>query len=144
MFEFYQFKQGCKYPLPLFLSLSLPPSLPPSAAIPLPTTSSTVSSSEPASTIPLIPVVASAGAAGVVVIAICFIAIISCCCRCCTRSLDKLEAGGGSGRLERGGSFRLSRRKLVDPVESFRNNHRTEGGWSLTITCIVGGVMYSR
>ena len=87
---------------------------------------------------PIVIVAASAGGAGLILILILFVCICICCCRCCSRSLDKLESGGGGGgRLERGGSFRLSRRKLVDPIDNFRSNHRTEGGWSL-----VGGWSY--
>ena len=80
--------------------------------------------------ISIVVVAASAGGAGLVLVAIILVCVIICCCRCCSSSLDKVESGGG-GRLERGGSFRLSRRKLVDPIDNFRSNHRTEGEWSL-------------
>ena len=49
-----------------------------------------------------------------------------CVCCVCGRSLDKVDGVTGV-RMERTGSFRLSKRKLVDPVEEFRASNRTEG-----------------
>lgn len=45
------------------------------------------------------------------------------------RSLDKVDGVTGI-RIERTGSFRLSKRRLADPVEEFRANNRTEGDWA--------------
>ena len=42
------------------------------------------------------------------------------------RSLDKVDGVTGI-RIERTGSFRLSKKKLLDPVEDFRANSKTEG-----------------
>ena len=42
------------------------------------------------------------------------------------RSLDKVDGVTGI-RIERAGSFRLSKRKLGDPVDDFRANNKTEG-----------------
>ena len=42
------------------------------------------------------------------------------------RSLDKVDGVTGL-RIERTGSFRLSKRKLTDPVDEFRASTRTEG-----------------
>lgn len=52
---------------------------------------------------------------------------------CVPRSLDKVDGVTGI-RIERTGSFRLSKKKLLDPVEDFRANNKTEGEFS-GITC---------
>lgn len=44
----------------------------------------------------------------------------------CYRSLDKVDGVTGI-RIERTGSFRLSKKKFVDPVEDFRTSNKTEG-----------------
>ena len=46
-------------------------------------------------------------------------------CLCC-RSLDKTDGVTGL-RIERTGSFRLSKKKLSDPIEDFRATNKTEG-----------------
>lgn len=40
--------------------------------------------------------------------------------------MDKVDGVTGV-RIERTGSFRLSKRKLMDPVDEFRANNITEG-----------------
>ena len=42
------------------------------------------------------------------------------------RNLEKEDPVTGV-RIERTGSFRLSKRKLTDPVDDFRASHKTEG-----------------
>lgn len=43
-----------------------------------------------------------------------------------SRSLDKVDGVAGI-RIERTGSFRLSKKKLLDPVDEFRATNKTEG-----------------